>query len=247
MVNEIVTLPEKDIRALVNQAESKFKDAIASLLVRRKTAMVDLLQWRHDVGKVSASIIGDKAKALHERTYGTHVVEDVANLLMEKKEVIYACGHFAAMYNDTDLKHMQEKIWPWRGIVSLLTIKDVKVRERFQKSWEVGKYKNTDELKNAIATYNAEATDTGVRTPTQGPTKSTMITSPVKTTDTIMTKCTSDTLPRFLKAMDITNSGEMDDKKREKIQAHIEHIRELIPPMKQLLVDSAKAIKDAGF
>jgi hypothetical protein len=246
MSNAIVELPAKDVRALMKQAEDKFKEDIDALLTRGKSALENLLQWRYDVGKVSISIVSDKSKALHERTYGAHVVEDVANLLREKEAVIYACGHFAATYSDKELQDLKENKWPWRGVLSLLTIKDVKVRDKFQKAWENGKYNNTDELKNDIAVYNAEATASGERVRTQGPTKS-LVASPVKTTDTIMTKFTGDTLPGFLKAMEVSISEPLDDKQREKLRVHVDHINELIPPMKQLLSDAAKAIKVAGF
>jgi hypothetical protein len=242
---EVAELPAKDVRALVKQAEDKFRADIDDLLGRRKQMVGNLLQWRHDIGKVAARIVADRAKALHERTYGAHVVEDVAALLEETKDVIYACGHFAAMYGEKQLQEMQAKEWPWRGVLSLITVKDEKARDKFQKKWEDGKFKNTDELKDAIAEYNSEAVTTGIKTETRGRKKG-VVTGPVKTADTIMTKFTSDTLPSLLKALEkAAEDDEMDEKKRETLHGHVEHIRELIPAMKQMLTDTEKAIKAA--
>lgn len=247
MVKETAELPAKDVRALVKQSEDKFKQDIADLLNRRKTMVGNLLQWRHDIGKVASRITGDRSKALHERTYGAHVVEDVAGLLDETKEVIYACGHFAAKFSDKQLQAMQVKEWPWRGVLSLLTVEDEKMREKFQQRWEDGKYKNTDELKNAIAVYNGKSVEEGVKEETRGR-KTQAVLGPVKTADTIMTKCTSDTLPGLLKAVGVAAADEdMDDKRLSAMQEYCGHIKELIPPMKQLLVDAEKAIKAAGF
>jgi hypothetical protein len=61
-----------------------------------------------------------------------------------------------------------------------------------------------------------------------------------------MTKFTSDTLPSLLKALEkAAEDDEMDEKKRETLHGHVEHIRELIPAMKQMLTDTEKAIKAA--
>lgn len=247
MANATEELPAKDVRALVKQAEDQFKKDIDDLLGRRRLMVGNLLQWRYDIGKVAARIIGDRSKALHERTYGAHVVEDVAGVLEEKKEVIYACGHFAAMFSEKQLKDMQAKEWPWRGVLSLLTVEDPKAREKFQKNWEENKYKNTDELKEAIAAYNGKAVKEGKKEETRGRKKQTVV-GPVKTADTILTKFTSDTLPGFLKAMSAAQQDdEMDEKRRETLHTHTSHIRELIPAVKQLLSDAEKAIKAAGF
>jgi len=247
MAKETAELPAKDVRALVKQAEDKFKQDINDLLTRRKAMVGNLLQWRHDIGKVASRIMGDRAKSLHERTYGAHIVEDVAGMLDEKKEVIYACGHFANKFTEKQLKAMQVKEWPWRGVLSLITIEDVKVRDKFQKHWEDNKYKNTDELKNAIAVYNGAAIKDGEKGETRGRKKQTVI-GPVKTADTIITKCTSDTLPGFLKAVGAASKEEdMDEKRRETLHEYCNHICEMIPAMKQLLVDAEKAIKAAGF
>jgi len=247
MAKATAELPAKDVRALVKQAETKFKKDIDDLLSRRKAMVGNLLQWRHDIGKVASRIMHDRSKALHERTYGAHVVNDVAGILNEKEEVVRACAHFAAKFTDKQLKVLQAKEWPWRGVLALLGVEDQKARDKFQGKWEEGKYKNTDELKDAIAKYNGKAIKDGEKTETRGP-KHQPVVGAVKTADTIMTKFTSDTLPGFLKAMDVAKKDEdMDDARREKLREHTSHIRELIPPIKQMLSDADKAIKSAGF
>ena len=198
MSNNEIAMPAKDVKALVKQASSRFKDEIKSLLERKHAMSDDMLQWKYDVGIVAGQIMSDKSKALHERTYGEHIVADVAmELDMSDPNSVYTCVKFSAIFTKRDLKRLQDKKWPWRGIVSLLGVEDKEAREQFMLAYESGEYKNTDALKKAITTYNEKAIESGEKEESRGR-KSTYVT-PIKSADAIITKVTGDTIDDYVR------------------------------------------------
>lgn len=241
MSNDEIAMPAKDVKALVRQASDRFKDEIKTLLERKHAMSDDLLQWKYDVGIVAGQIMSDKSKALHERSYGEHIVADVAmELDMSDPNSVYTCVKFSAVFSKRELKRLLDKRWPWRGIVSLLGVENKEDREKFMLAYEGGEYKNTDALKKAITTYNEKALATGVKTEKRG-SKSTYVT-PIKSADTIITKVTSDTLPSLLEALNEVRTNGVDDDKRDTMKEKLDHIIELIPAMTQMLEDTQVAI-----
>lgn len=239
---ETKALTKTEKKSMLKEAEGRFREIINELAKRKLELGKNEIQFKYDMGTVAVTMVEEQSKEFHERTYGTHVVEDIAKALGEETPTIYSAIKFAKLFNSKDLKHILSNNWPWRGLRSLVTIEDPDDRKKFQQDWEAGKYKNSDEFNAAIKKYKE-----GVKADNGGddpPPPTRGLSQALRTTTTILTKVNGEVIPELLAVS--KDFAKHEAEVTEKIAERAKELKEQLPLVKQLAVDVEKALKAAG-
>jgi hypothetical protein len=227
-------------KAMLKDAETRFRESINKLSARKLEMGKQDLMFKYDIGKLASTMAAEQGKEFHERTYGTHVVDDVAKLLHEEITTVYAAIKFANAFKTSEVKQLAEK-WPWRGVKALLRVEDPDDRAKFQHDWEKGKYKNSDAFINAVAKYKEGQKPPQPSNPPKPPT----LVRPIKTTTTVLTKVNGEVFPELINRLKAF--AEANEEVDEKAEERAAELRQQLPLVKQMVVDLEKAMKAVGL
>jgi flagellar hook-basal body complex protein FliE len=232
--------------APVTKIEEKAWDAAVNELRERKRDITyNLLQLRYDVGLLAASVIaardGDSKKQFK---YGARTVADVASALKESQSTVYMCLRLARAYTPAQLEHLKKNEWPWRGVMSLLTVESQAKRIEFQQEWEAGKHQEHGEsLKDAIEKYNQEQRSAGKRTENRG--RRSSVLSPLKSAMTMLRQTTNQVLPGVLTSVQHikSRSEELTEDQITKARKSLEEIGRLMEREQELVQEFMTAVE----
>jgi len=243
------SVPAKTPKAMLAVADERFKQDANELRNRRRTMAGDLLQYRYDIGKMAIRIADEKQKATHERYYGSHTVQDTAEGLEEALSTIYACMKFIKQISPKQLMDLKAKEWPWRAVSSLFTIDDPKARKQLQADFEKGKFKTSDDFRDAVKKTNKADRMAGVKTETRGRGGSGgQSASMIHSLNTVFSQAAKRVLPEAIEGVRnfIKGSQKMSPAAVDKIAAEIKESAGNVAAVKKMIQQYEKVVKDAG-
>jgi len=239
-----MTVLSKENDALIAEGNKRFDDAIEALRTARAKEAVAGLKYRWQMGKIAECLFNEKAKAFHERTYGEHVFEDVAEKCQESTATVWASIYLVSLYKEEDIDHFVRINLPWRGLAHLLSVRETNVREAFIKKWEDGKFESSDDLKTAIVEHNkkmrAKAKKDGKPGRQGGAGK---YTRKFQSAEKALVDLTGVIMPEFL---DLLSTWKEDDDVRaskDDTVTSLEKISEIIPTLETMLASAKKVIE----
>jgi hypothetical protein len=228
-------------KELIKAAEKRFREDVNTLIERRLELEKGDLMWKHDLGRMAATIAGEEGKDRSVRTYGSHRVDDIADAVGEKKETVYAAIKFYKLFSGKELQHIISKRWPWRGLRTLVSVEDPDDRKKFQRDWESGKYANSDELNTAISKYH----DKRRRKPEGPKPPGSAISHHLRSTTTVLTKVNGEMIPELLNKLN--ELVKRSEEPSERAAQLAKELKAQLPLTKQFMVEAEKAMKAAGL
>ena len=236
----ITTAEKKD---LLKAAEKKYREVINELVTRKLSMNKGDLKWRWDIGKLATTMLEDKDKEFHQKTYGKRVLGDVSDALNEQKEAVSVMVRFAHMFKEKELEGLSKKNWPWRALRSLVQVTDADDRKQFQLEYEKGTYTNSDAFSRKISEYNEKKRKTG-DTPRK-PVGAVGLVQPVRLTTTWLTKLNGEAFPELKNRLQSTK--EEDDPITDRARERIAELKEQLPVAKQAIADVEKQLAELGL
>ena len=230
-------------KALLKEGAKRFVEVVNDLIDRKANMERTDLQLKYDIGKVAIIMTDERTEAFHHKTYGQHVVRDVADALGETEPEISVMQRFARVYTQKQLEHLTKKKWPWRAIRALVQIEDVDVRKKFEEAFEKGKYKNSDALGRSISDYRDKQKKKTGASKGRG---ATGLIQPIRSSITHLTKLNSEAFPSLIKKLKAA-SEEDSERITDSVVERVPELREQIELSKQFIVDAEKGLKAAGL
>lgn len=238
---ELSIVPTEDVASLIAAGNKRFDDAIEEIRQKYADMAKVTLKFRWDVGKVAQKLFDEKSKALHERTYGEHVLEDVAAACRESLPTIWASIRLVMFYTEKDIEHFNEIQLPWRALAHLVSVREENVRNSLVKKWENEKFENSDDFKKAIVEHNKRMRTKKGEPGRQGGAGTYV--RKFQSAEKALADVTGAVMPELL---DLLKSWERDDNDKAaeaKALEPLEKIVEIIPALETMLSAARKAIK----
>jgi len=147
-------LPAKmDVKAAAVRWEPRLED----LRSQKKNLGGDLLQYRHDVGRLVIEIIEKEAEGDTRSPYGKGLVKHlIAPRLGESADTIYKMIQFAHEFPPEKLRRFREAEYSWGSVVALLPVRNEGDREQLMQDFEAGEYESGNQFRTAVKKHSAE-------------------------------------------------------------------------------------------
>ena len=244
------SVPARTPKAMLAVASTRFKTDVQELRGRRRIMAGDLLQYRYDIGKLVERIVDEKQKAEHERFYGSYTIRDTAEALEEAPSTIYACMKFVKQVDERELAELKANEWPWRAVSSLFTIDDQKARKQLKADFQKGKFKTSDEFRDAVTKTNTEGRETGAKRDGRGGGGAGgQAASQIRSLNTVFAQVTSRVYPEFMEGVRhyARNAQKMTPAAADKIAQSIKAAKNGIAAVEKLTVQAKKVLADFGL
>lgn len=240
-------LSKDEQKKLAKAAAARWESITEELRTRRRGVVADLLQYRYDVGKFALDVMEDRAKELGNKLYGDRTIEQVSDALAESQSTIHSCMKFVRRCDSKELEYFKKHEWPWRAVSSIITIEDAKTYKQLKEKFEKGQFGNTDELKEAAATANAQAKSSGAKTERRGPSRTAY--SIIKSVSTACGQISTKVLPVYVTTVKdfVKNSAKMETVEVDKMAAELKDVKKALEALKKMIEHAEAITGEAGI
>lgn len=211
---------EKQVEIIIkpsDAAEARWQKITDALLNRRRSVAHDLLQYYFDVGNLAADVVAAKSKTADQRLvnkYGKRTIDELAKALEVSDSTVYLCLRFGRTFDRQQLAELQKNEWPWRSVITLMTVENIEERREKQLEYQAGEHREHGEAwKDYVESYNQKQRAAGKRKDNRG--RKSAPPPPIKGAHTIINQLVKDILPDLLVGVkDLGDNADNHDAKK---------------------------------